>query len=97
MRDQSLLVAFVAALAVVALTNATVLPTETTKDNEIEVDERFKPDPKLPKAMDPRFNKMIMPGKLPIDVLVDSTTAAATVKTKKPPTTKVEASTIGEL
>lgn len=98
MRDQSLLVAFVAAAAVLVVAHAaTVQPTDTTKDNEINVDERFKPDPKIPKALDPRFNKMIMP-KQPIDVLVDSTTAAAAAaKTKKPPTTKVETSTIGEL
>lgn len=97
MRDQSLLVAFVAAAAVLVVTHAaTVQPTDTTKDNEINVDERFKPDPKIPKALDPRFNKMIMP-KQPLDVLVDSTTAAAAAKTKKPPTTKVETSTIGEL
>lgn len=98
MRDQSLLVAIVAVAAVVALTHATTQSSDTTKDNEIAVDERFKPDPKIPKGQDPRFNKMIMPGqKPPIDVLIDSTTTAATVKTKKPLTTKVEASTIGEL
>lgn len=100
MRDQSQLVAFVVVVAVVALCHCTTAPpsdTTNVKDNEIAVDERFKPDPKIPKSMDPRFNKMIMPGqKPPMDVLVDSTTAAAT-KTRKPPTTKDETSTIGEL
>lgn len=95
MRDQSLLVAFVVMVAVVALCHGAP-PDTSIKDNEIAVDEKFKPDPKIPKALDPRFNKMIMPGmKPPLDVLIDSSTAAPT-KARKPSTAKDETSTIGE-
>jgi hypothetical protein len=87
MRNQSssLVVFIVVTLAVLS---HCAPPDHNVKENEIAVDDKFKPDPKIPKALDPRFNKMV-----PIlDILNDST-----LKAKKPLTTKDETSTIGKL
>jgi hypothetical protein len=82
MKNQSLLVVFI--VVSVAVLSHCAPPDHNVKQNEIATDEKFKPDPKIPKAMDPRFNKM---GNL--DILNDPT-----IKAKKPPTTKDETSTI---
>lgn len=66
MRSQSQLVIL---LVVIVAAIGHTLPSDNDhkideKDNEIEktseeIKKLFKPDPKIPKAMDPRFNKML--------------------------------------
>lgn len=68
------------------------------KDNEIATDSedvknKFKPDPKIPKALDPRFNKM-----LPLPKLNDLDTPTKAEKAPKSEKTaaKDETSTLGK-
>lgn len=101
MRNQSSLVV----LAVVLLAIAShALPSVSNEkvdevDNAIEKDDKlFKPDPKIPKAMDPRFNKMLPLPKL--NELDTSTKAEKVSKGQKSSTTEKavkadETSTIG--
>lgn len=62
MRNQSLLVLLLVVVVAVSCHN---LPSDNDnkideKENEIATDnDKFKVDPKIPKAMDPRFNKML--------------------------------------
>lgn len=72
-----------------------------TKENEIasDDDKLFKPDPKIPKALDPRFNKMLPLPKLTDNPLETSTKAEKVQKTQKSSTAekvvKDETSTLG--
>lgn len=101
MRNQSLLVIF---FVVVAAIVCHALPPVhddkvNEKENEIDLDDDklFKPDPKIPKASDPRFNKMLPLPKL-ADVQLEAANKAEKVQ-KKPSTAdkavKDETSTIG--
>lgn len=62
MRNQSLLVLLLVVVVAVSCHN---LPSDNDnkideKENEIATDnDKYKVDPKIPKAMDPRFNKML--------------------------------------
>lgn len=101
MRNQSLLVIL---LMVIVASLCHSLPTDNDskideKENEIEHDDDklYKPDPKVPKASDPRFNKM-----LPLPKGLELETATKPEKTQKAPKTtatekavKDETSTIG--
>lgn len=99
MKNQSLLVIL---LLVIVATLCHTLPTDNDngideKDNEIERDnvDRIKPNPKIPKAQDPRFNKM-----LPLPKLAELEIGNKPEKVQKIPkssTTAVkdETSTIG--
>lgn len=94
MRNQSLLVVL---LVVIVANVCHSLPSD--KDDKIENDiADFKPDPKIPKAQDPRFNKM-----LPMPALTDNQldTATKAEKAQKKSTTteksvKDETSTLGK-
>lgn len=101
MKNQSLLVAFlVVSLAVICQT----LPTDNdekidVKENEI-LKENEKPEPKLPKALDSRFNKMLPMPKLNSNQLDTASKAEKVQKSQKPSATekaaaKDETSTIG--
>jgi hypothetical protein len=104
MRNQSLLVVF---LVVIVATFCHTLPTDNDdkideKENEIVRDDEklFKPDPKVPKALDPRFNKMLPLPKLNENQLETASKAEKVQKSQKPSTTekaavKDETSTIG--
>lgn len=97
MKNQSLLVLL---LLMVAASVSHTLPTDNDnkideKENEIvRDDDKFKIDAKIPKAQDPRFNKM-----LPIDNPSETSTKSEKVqKTTTTTTEKVvkdETSTIG--
>lgn len=103
MRNQSLLVIL---LLVIVAVFCHTLPTDNDdkideKENEIERDDdiRFKPDPKIPRAGDPRFNKM-----LPLPKLAEleiASKAEKAQKVQKSSTTekavKDETSTIGSI
>lgn len=103
MRNQSLLVIFLVVLVAVVCHS---LPADNDdkideKENEIVRDneKNFKVDPKVPKALDPRFNKMMPPPKFPDEQLETSTKAEKVQKSQKSSTTekivKDETSTIG--
>jgi hypothetical protein len=103
MKNQSLLVIF---LVVIVATFCHTLPTDNDgkideKQNEIERDhdKLLKPDPKVPKALDTRFNKMLPLPKLNDNQLDTATKAEKAQKNQKPSTTekavKDETSTIG--
>lgn len=66
---------------------------EIARDSQEEIKKMIKPDPKIPKALDPRFNKMLPLAKLE--------TPTKTEKVQKKPSTteksvKDETSTLGE-
>lgn len=94
MRYQSLLVVLLVVL-VAALGHSHPSDNDhkiDVKDNEIATDSedvkgKFKPDPKIPKALDPRFNKM-----LPLPKLNDLDKAEKVPKAEK----KDETSTLGK-
>jgi hypothetical protein len=104
MRNQSLLVIF---LVVIVATFCHTLPT----DNDDKIDEKeneivrpneklYKPDAKVPKALDPRFNKMLPMPRLNENQLETASKAEKVQKSQKPSTTekaavKDETSTIG--
>lgn len=103
MKNQSLLVIF---LVVIVAIVCHTLPTENEKidekQNEIDVDhdKLLKPDPKVPKALDTRFNKMLPLPKLNDNQLETASKAEKAQKNQKPSTTektavKDETSTIG--
>jgi hypothetical protein len=104
MKNQSLLVVF---LVVIVATFCHTLPTDNEekineKLNEIETDhdKLLKPDPKVPKALDTRFNKMLPLPKLNDNQLETASKAEKAQKNQKPVTTektaiKDETSTIG--
>lgn len=104
MKNQSLLVIF---LVVIVATFCHTLPRDNVekideKQNEIERenDKLFKPDPKVPKALDPRFNKMLPLPKLNDNQIETATKAEKIQKGQKPlatekSTAKDETSTIG--
>lgn len=97
MRCQSLLVVLLVVL-VAALGHSQPSDNDhkiDVKDNEIATDSedvkgKFKPDPKVPKALDPRFNKM-----LPLPKLNDLDTATKAEKVPKSEK-KDETSTLGK-
>jgi pyruvate/2-oxoacid:ferredoxin oxidoreductase beta subunit len=103
MKNQSLLVI----LLVVIVATCHTLPTDNDdkideKLNEIERnnDKLYKPDPKVPKALDSRFNKMLPMPKLNENQLETASKAEKAQKSLKPSTTekaavKDETSTIG--
>lgn len=101
MKNQSLLVLLL--LVIVAALSHT-LPTDNddkidAKENEIvRDDDKLKVDAKIPKASDPRFNKML-PAFKPTEKLETATKAEKAQKNQKSTTTektvKDEASTIG--
>lgn len=59
MRNQSSLVILAVALLVICQAVTDDKAIDEIADNKIDTNENFKPDPKIPKAMDPRFNKML--------------------------------------
>ena len=103
MRNQSLLVILL--MVIVAVLSHT-LPADNDnkideKENEIERDDEklYKPDPKIPKALDPRFNKM-----LPLPKLAELELTTKTEKVQKASKStatekavKDETSTIGKI
>lgn len=104
MRNQFLLVAL---LLVIVATFCHSLPADNgdkinEKENEIEIDDEkmLKPDPKIPKAMDTRFNKMLPEPKIN-DNQLDIPSKAEKVQKKSTSTTtettvKDETSTLGK-
>lgn len=103
MRNQSLLVVL---LVVIVASVCHTLPSDNDdkideKENEIASDhDKFKPDPKVPKALDPRFNKMLPMPALNANQLEAATKAEKAQKSQKSSTTekavKHETSTIGK-
>lgn len=104
MKNQSLLVLLL--LMVVAALSHT-LPTDNDnkiddKENEIvRDDDKFKIDAKIPKAQDPRFNKML-PVLKPIDIQLETATKPEKVQkvqksTATEKTVKDETSTVGNV
>lgn len=102
MRNQSLLVVLLVMIVAVVCHS---LPSDNDdkideKENEIVRDKNFKLDPKLPKALDARFNKMLPTQKFTDEQLETSTKAEKVQKTQKSSTTekavKDETSTIGK-
>jgi hypothetical protein len=103
MRNQSLLVAL---LLVIVASVCHSLPADNddkidAKENDIVSDhDKFKPDPKVPKALDPRFNKMLPMPALNGNQLDAAVKAEKAHKSQKSSTTeksaKHETSTIGE-
>jgi hypothetical protein len=103
MKNQSLLVIF---LVVVAATYCHTLPDEKINkyQNEVENDnviKSIKPDPKVPKALDTRFNKMLPLPKLNDNQLEMASTAEKVQKNQRASTTeksapKLDTSTIGK-
>lgn len=100
MRSQSLLVVLLVVL-VAALGHSHPSDNDhkiDVKDNEIATDAedvkgKFKPDPKIPKALDPRFNKMLPMPKL--NELDTATKAEKAPKSEKA-AVKDETSTLGK-
>jgi hypothetical protein len=104
MKNQSLLVVF---LVVIVTTFCHTLPMDNEekideKQNEIEKnhDKLLKPDLKVPKALDTRFNKMLPLPKLNDNQLETASKAEKAQKSQKPVITertviKDETSTIG--
>lgn len=101
MRYQSSLVILAVAFLVIGHALPSVNEEKIDEvDNKLETNDEknFKPDPKIPKAMDPRFNKMLP--KLSDNQLDTSTKAEKVTKGQKASTTekavKDETSTLGK-
>lgn len=81
------------------------LPTDNDdrideKENEIERDndKRIKPDPKIPKALDPRFNKMLpLPKLAELEIANKAEKAQKVPKSSTEKVVKDETSTIGNI
>jgi hypothetical protein len=103
MRNQSPLVLVVVCILVIVCQALPSVNDEKINDvdNKLEQDDDklFKPDPKIPKALDPRFNKMLPLPKLNDNQLDTATKAEKVQKSQKTSTTekavKDETSTIG--